>query len=121
MDPDARACQHLMQSVVLQALVDACAPDNQSYSKYQPKRDVTRGETEDQWQARCERTMQLRAINANRHRTEARRWLLNDSDDFVLVCSMAGYNPQDIRERARKLADAGWPVRFKRTYFQRAA
>lgn len=34
---------------------------------------------------------------------EARRWLLSPGADFVLVCDLAGRDPVEVHEKARKL------------------
>lgn len=44
-----------------------------------------------------------------RERENARRWLTSNSKDFRLVCTMADYEPERIREYALTLAAQGWP------------
>jgi hypothetical protein len=57
----------------------------------------------------------IRAKNANarkeaaRLRNEARDWLLRDSRDFRLVCALAGFDAEAIRDAAFKLARRDWP------------
>ncbi len=34
-------------------------------------------------------------------REKARRWLLGNQHDFAFVCWMAGYDPRDVRAKAR--------------------
>ena len=39
---------------------------------------------------------------------EAREWLTIDSWEFRLVCEWAGFEPEDVRDRAKRLEDRGW-------------
>jgi hypothetical protein len=51
------------------------------------------------------------AVNLSdpRLRNEARKWLLNNSEDFQLVCAWSGLDPDYVAIRARRLAARGWP------------
>lgn len=79
MDHEAAAIRNMWQAVVVQAVIDACS--------------VVR-----KWEPAENRLA----------RSQSRRWLINNCGDFKLVCDYAGYNPDDIRERAIKLARSGW-------------
>lgn len=48
--------------------------------------------------------------DAIRERSYARDWLLSGSRDFLDVCRFAELDPDYIREKAKALAAAGWPV-----------
>jgi hypothetical protein len=48
--------------------------------------------------------------DAIRERSHARDWLLGGSRDFREVCRFAELDPDYIREKAKALAAAGWPV-----------
>ena len=45
------------------------------------------------------------SIQAQRDRliSRARHWLLEDRSDFVVVCDLAGRDPHEVREQARRL------------------
>lgn len=43
-------------------------------------------------------------------RQQARDWLVGNSRDFREVCSLAGVDPDAVREQAQKLQDLGWAV-----------
>lgn len=47
----------------------------------------------------------LRDIGARvkRRRDDARSWLLTNRSDFVVVCDLAGRDPQEVRDQARRL------------------
>jgi hypothetical protein len=49
-------------------------------------------------------------FEAERERDAARRGLLGDSTDFRLVCDFAGFDPDDARENAERLAAGGWKM-----------
>jgi hypothetical protein len=46
-----------------------------------------------------------------RERDHTRAWLLTDSRDFRLVCSLALLEPDAVREKAQALERRGWEVR----------
>lgn len=128
MDIDAHRAQRLFQAVVAQALIDATAPDA-PYST-EPLKPLIRKrkaatktkrahfiETKKEWLARNAArnvaAIERRKITANAPREEARSWLLSDMENFPRIVSLAGYNPIDIREKARRLAGEGWPTRVR--------
>lgn len=128
MDIDARRAQRLFQAVVAQALLDATAPDarystkpllpvarkrTKATKKNRARFAETKKQYEDRLAQRNKDALELRRLRANAPRTQARAWLLSDIESFAQIVSLAGYNPVDIRERARKLADEGWPARVK--------
>jgi hypothetical protein len=41
---------------------------------------------------------------------QARDWLTGGGRDFCAVCLLADLDPDAVRERARRLAEAGWPA-----------
>lgn len=118
MDIDAQRAQRLFQAVVAQSLVDATA-DDAPFSKKPLKR--RKSEDDEAYLQRTAASFVRRQASANRPRTDAREWLLNDMTGFAQVVSLAGYNPTDIRERARKLAREGWPRRAEIAAFEEAA
>lgn len=112
MDIEAQRGQRLFQAVVAQALIDATEDRKPRPISLRLKRRKHES-TIDYRRRRNEMFAQRKAcavLTANRERDEARNWLLNDKADFPLVVSLAGYNPDDIRERARKLDARGWVV-----------
>jgi hypothetical protein len=72
----------LMQSVVAQALIDAV--------RAVPAKGATSH------------------IEALRERDEARDWLTSNGSNFREIVSLAGLNPDDVRERSIKLQGEGW-------------
>jgi hypothetical protein len=46
-------------------------------------------------------------------------WLLNDSKDFVTVCTLAGVDPQSVRERVKQMP--GVPEMFSQTSHDRTS
>lgn len=45
-----------------------------------------------------------------RDRDSARAFLTTGSEDFRLICALAGLEPEYIQGKARKLAKQNWPV-----------
>lgn len=87
----------LFRAVILQALLDATAPDPElppRPSFYLPRREHYR------WQK------QQRIVHAShRVRFRAREWLLFDDRDFELICHLADVEWECIRQMARALVD----------------
>ena len=46
-------------------------------------------------------------------RDECRDWLLKGSKDFRLVCTLAGLDPDDVRDMAQSLSRKDWPRLLK--------
>lgn len=118
MDIDARAALRLMQAVVTQAFVDATSePKKMPTISDKVKRRADEGDVE--YAERSEQLLAYRQANAiawtTADRDEAREWLLKGGDSFEQIVSLAGYNPDDIREQAQKLARNGWPRRVKQS------
>lgn len=42
-------------------------------------------------------------------RAQARAWLTAGSEDFQLVCNLAGVNATAVRSQALRMQAAGWP------------
>jgi hypothetical protein len=110
---DPHAVSRLFQAVVTQALIDATG-DPRYVRK--PLENVRRknDETLEDYAERKAEILNARKANWERETTivrdEARDWLLYEqSGAFAQIVSLAGYNPDDIRERAIKLAAKGWP------------
>lgn len=106
MDIDPYRARRLFQAVVSNALVDAVAPDRK-YSLKPPKRK--KGEADDAYELRTALRLEFRRASANADRTSARRWLTGNGEDFRMIATLAGYEPDAIRERSLKLERAGWP------------
>ena len=49
------------------------------------------------------RSAEALQIRRERLRQEARDWLLNNNRDFVIVCDLAGRDPSEVRDQARRL------------------
>lgn len=107
MDIDAQRAQRLFQAVVTQALIDATAETIIPKSLQKAIRR-NKAESDEQYAQKCVTVQAQRMGSANKMQTDARDWLLNDMASFPEIVSLAGYNPIDIRERARKLAKGGW-------------
>ena len=105
MEIDPIAAEHLFKAVVAQALIDACAPDR-TFSTKPPRR--REGEDDIKYAKRTAEAFAYRKVSAAAPRSEARLWFKKADADFALVCSLAGYDPDDIRERAAALAERGW-------------
>ncbi len=110
MDIDAERAERLFKAIVAQALIDATStPRAVSFYRKVPRAD---NEGWCDWLARRRETLARREAiaisNESKDRNEARIWLTRDADNFPLVTSLAGYNPDDIRQRSRKLEAAGW-------------
>ena len=105
MEVDPIAAEHLFKAVVAQALIDACAPDR-SFSTNPPKR--REGEGDIKYAKRTAEALAYRKVSAAAPRAQARLWFKRAGANFALVCSFAGYDPDDIRERAAALAERGW-------------
>lgn len=43
------------------------------------------------------------ATTRQRLQDEARRWLLSGGQDFILICDLAGRDPAEVQEKARRL------------------
>jgi hypothetical protein len=52
-----------------------------------------------------------KATAVPRSTRQARDWLTGGGRDFRAVCLLADLDPDAVRERARRLAEAGWPAR----------
>jgi hypothetical protein len=109
MDFNASAECRLFKAVMAQAVADAVLSDSKAYSRKPPKK--RRNESVADYERRVFKTIEARRVRANRERAEARAWLLGEIPGMETVATFAGYNPDDIRERATKLRDAGWPDR----------
>lgn len=46
---------------------------------------------------------------AQREKREALDWLLHDGHDFTLVCSLAGLDPEAVRDRMKRLIERHQP------------
>ena len=107
MDIDADRAQRLFQAVVTQALIDATSDPKLNTRPIKRKPDH-----DDIQHARrvklIENQRKAKLHKALQERGEARRWLLLDEASFPEIVSLAGYNPDDIRERSKKLARAEW-------------
>ncbi len=89
---------HLWRGVIAQAIIDATGWRRNVLSPDEPgiKKVTRKG--------------RLNMIAIGRGvRDDARRWLLNDSDDFREVCHLAGLDPGAVQDRAFSLQEAGWP------------
>lgn len=92
--------RRLFQAVVAQSMQDACGVIDRSMSPKKPVKNL------EKWrQGRAERIR-----DAERERDAARDWLTSDSFSFRRVCEFAGYDPEWVRDGARRLAADGWPV-----------
>jgi hypothetical protein len=80
----------MMRAVIVTALIDAATP-------ICPRRPA---ETENHFNGR--------RIKETGIQRDAREWLLDDTEDFPMIASFAGYDATDLRERARKMANSGW-------------
>ena len=105
-DYDPRHVLRMFQGVVTQSLIDATtqlgpAPAFRMLKRGKREDDITLA-------ARSRDSHAKRTAKHSAVRDDARNWLLNDSEDFQFICSLAGYSPDDIRERAERLADRGW-------------
>ena len=106
-DYDAECAERLFRAIVTEALIDACLPD-QPYSTRPPKKRRLEGETDEEYAERMAAIVAYRKVSADFPRTDARAWLTGGGKYFGSVCEMAGYDPDDIRERAEGLAKRGW-------------
>lgn len=106
-DFDPYAEQRLLQAIVTQALIDATSEpvlNTKPINRKAKDDDIKHAK-----RVRALTTARLSAFNADmKDRAEARRWLLLDEASFPNITTLAGYNPDDIRERSQKLAQAGW-------------
>lgn len=93
MHPDAYRSARLWQAVVVQAVRDACSDPG-----VEPPPGRWRRAAMSEWRVR------------QRDRDAARAWLLHNKDDFLAVCSLAGFNPEYVRDRAARLRALGWPM-----------
>ena len=98
----------LWRSVVLQAFHDACGVEAIKPSSGGGK---PRGEDSPQREKWRNQRIKYDLYNAEQEKKSARSWLLFDTENFPKICYFAGWDPVPIREGARGLADAGWPVR----------
>ena len=111
MEIDPNAAKRLFQAVVTQALVDATStPTVPAHGLTVQRR---KDESDAAYADRSAQVLEARRARterkANAERDDARNWLLSDMESFPEIVSLAGYNPKDIRERAKKLAAKGWP------------
>ena len=53
-------------------------------------------------QALMDALCKWQSADAKVHRDRAARWLMGNSQDFVMVCHLAGFEPEDVRRRAKK-------------------
>lgn len=103
MDWDSKAVQRLYQAVVSTAVEDAVKVPKWSTSVSRKK-----DECDTDYAKRKIDTIARRKTSAERQRDEARAWLLSGSNDFKFICTAAGYNPDDVRDRAARMALNGW-------------
>ncbi len=112
MDIDADRALRLFQAIVTQALEDAISEVGKP-AKVSTKVSRRAGEGWCDWIVRRRATITDREAYAvvaeAKDRNDARHWLTKDMEAFPKIVSLAGYNPTDIRERARKLEAVGWP------------
>ena len=105
MEIDPRAALRLFQAIVTQALVDACAPEPTVSSAPIKRR---KGEDDISYARRSAEKEIKRKDKAHADRRDAREWLTGDGESFNEICSLAGYEPVSISERAKRLAIRGW-------------
>ena len=104
---DPVAVKRLFQAVVTQALIDACSPEPK-WSDKPVKR--AKGEDDITYYNRNAAKLAKRKAKAYAIRSTAREWLTEMSDDFAYVVSLAGYNPDDIKERSVALERRDWAM-----------
>ena len=104
---DPVAVRRLFQAVVTQALIDACGPEPKWSDK--PVKRV-KGEDDIAYYNRNAAKLAKRKAKAYALRATARQWLTEMGDDFAYVVSLAGYDPDDIRERSLRLEHRGWAM-----------
>jgi len=110
-DIDPRAAQQLFQAIVTQALIDATSipkPIKTKPIKSNPYKNETIDERLQRGWVDFLKRQSLALTAAKRERDEARNWLLRDMESFPQITSLAGYEPTDIRQRAKRLAASGW-------------
>ena len=100
----------LWRAVLLQAIEDA----TYRYKPMKRRKSMTAEERQRALDARA-----MARADASRVQSAARDWLLGNSRDFRLVCSLAGLDYEAVRDRARELANRHWEVPFRTTESQR--
>ena len=73
-------------------------------------------------QAIMDATSLRTSTRAQREQREALDWLLHDGHDFILVCSLAGVDPEAVRDRMKRLIERHQPgvvEKFQRSPFNR--